>query len=538
MSEEIIWKDMSGEFVNYSISSLSEVRDKITHKKISIYGNRVKLVTVNKITKNLTLSKLMLEYFPVFEDPDIVWKTMSEEFSNYEVSSLSEVRNKTTHKKLIPYRNRVNLLTINKEPKSFTINVLMKKYFPIDDEPGVIWKNIRDCEGYEISSQSKVRNQKTGKILSIGNDNIVTVKMNGLFKTFSILTLMREHFPVIDNPNVIWKVITDFSNYDVSNLGNIRNTKTKKILNGSKNNGYICVGLINNDNILKSLPIHRIVAQAFIPNDDINKKVVNHLDGIKHNNNLNNLEWCSPQENSQHAIDTGLVKISKRAVYQLSLDNILVDTFESITDASKATDFNPQYIIECCKNEKPSYKEFKWKYVDENVQGRTEKEMKNLPSEEWRQIKDSNLHQISSLGRVRNVETGYILQTTISMDKREYTHIKILDKYKTYLVHRLVAMTFLPNFYDLAEVQHCDKNSLNNKVYNLKWISTLDNRRHSGAKSVNQLNLDGDFIKKWNCIKDASLELNIHASSIYACSLEKRKTAGNFKWEYSIDIIE
>jgi len=102
-----------------------------------------------------------------------------------------------------------------------------------------------------------------------------------------------------------YKIIPFAPKYAVSNLGNVMNLKTKKILkNRLKKDGYIDTILINNDSY-KSYLLHRLVAICFIDNP-FNYKQVNHINGIKTDNNLNNLEWCSHEQNIKHAIKTGL----------------------------------------------------------------------------------------------------------------------------------------------------------------------------------------------------------------------------------------
>lgn len=125
--------------------------------------------------------------------------------------------------------------------------------------------------------------------------------------------------------NEIWKTIPDYEDcYEASNLGRIRSlnrtikhphsikNKIKgKILKQSKfgrrqNKKYFGVNpSINGKN--KCCFVHRLVAQAFIPNPE-NKPCINHKDGDKDNNKVENLEWCTYKENSIHAVKTGLHK--------------------------------------------------------------------------------------------------------------------------------------------------------------------------------------------------------------------------------------
>ncbi len=96
------------------------------------------------------------------------------------------------------------------------------------------------------------------------------------------------------------------TNYWVSTCGNVYNMQRGNLLQGSSNRvtGYY-VYKITINGIKKTRLIHRLVAETFIPNPE-NKKEVNHLDGNKYNNRLDNLEWATPSENQHHAFKLGL----------------------------------------------------------------------------------------------------------------------------------------------------------------------------------------------------------------------------------------
>jgi NUMOD4 motif./HNH endonuclease. len=92
----------------------------------------------------------------------------------------------------------------------------------------------------------------------------------------------------------IFKKIEDFNGYSISNLGTVKNNKTNRILKlFQKREGYLQVQLGRKNN---PVYVHRLVAKAFIPNI-YNKKQVNHVDGNKQNNCVENLEWCDAREN-------------------------------------------------------------------------------------------------------------------------------------------------------------------------------------------------------------------------------------------------
>lgn len=102
-----------------------------------------------------------------------------------------------------------------------------------------------------------------------------------------------------------WSQIGD-TNYSVSSNGLVRNDKTNKLKSQTtKRDGYNKVDLYDGGE-RSSKRVHRLVAEAFIPNPD-NKPEINHIDGNKLNNDISNLEWVTGSENMIHAYETGLV---------------------------------------------------------------------------------------------------------------------------------------------------------------------------------------------------------------------------------------
>lgn len=108
----------------------------------------------------------------------------------------------------------------------------------------------------------------------------------------------------------VWKTINDFNNYEVSSYGNIRNVIKNNFLKPIKHStGYSVVNLCNSD-FRKTIRLHKIVATHFIENP-FNKDCINHINGIKTDNKVCNLEWVSQSENVTHAY----LKINKSSKY-------------------------------------------------------------------------------------------------------------------------------------------------------------------------------------------------------------------------------
>jgi hypothetical protein len=101
--------------------------------------------------------------------------------------------------------------------------------------------------------------------------------------------------------------------------------------------------------------------------------------------------------------------------------------------------------------------------------------------EEWRVIEGYNNYSVSNLGKVRNDKRGNILKGIIQHGEGRYLRVGLYDNniyHKPMLIHRLVAIAFLPNPENLPEVDHIDRNSQNNTLENLRWCSKANNLRN------------------------------------------------------------
>jgi len=162
----------------------------------------------------------------------------------------------------------------------------------------------------------------------------------------------------MENQIEIWKDVVDYeSYYEVSNLSNVRGKdrfikyksgkiifKKSKLLSPSMSGGYLNVGLCKNG-IVKRYGVHRLVAMMFIKNPE-NKKEVNHKNGIKTDNLLKNLEWCTPKENSAHAIKKRLINPSNGSShYRAKLTEIQILEIRRLKPIMKTKEISKMYNI-------------------------------------------------------------------------------------------------------------------------------------------------------------------------------------------------
>lgn len=174
----------------------------------------------------------------------------------------------------------------------------------------------------------------------------------------------------------IWKDIEGYEGlYQVSNLGNIKSfsrrgtqSRNDKVLKLTEEpNKYLRVALYKNG-VQKRMLVHRLVAKAFLSNEK-SLPQVNHISGIKSDNRVVNLEWCTAKENEKHAYEMGLHRIisgeehyASKKIIQYSKDKTFIREWVCARQIEKQLDINHRNILQCCQHKRKTAGGYIWEY--------------------------------------------------------------------------------------------------------------------------------------------------------------------------------
>lgn len=179
----------------------------------------------------------------------------------------------------------------------------------------------------------------------------------------------------------IWKDIKGYEGlYQISNLGRVKSLPRngtileERILKQSLTKRKYLTVILCKNNLIKNKQVHRLVAENFIPNIH-NKPIINHINGIKTDNRVENLEWCTYSENNFHAIKTGLrpslrgkQNKNSKIIYKIDkYNNKIIEIFYGIGEIERRIKRDASAISKCCrkcKNYKTAYG-FKWCYKED-----------------------------------------------------------------------------------------------------------------------------------------------------------------------------
>lgn len=342
-----LWLPVKGHEDKYEVSSLGKVKSKFNKKLLSTrINNSYYCVTLkNKWQpKSLYIHKLVAQQFIINNDP--MNKKIVDHINGNKLDNRKENLRWVTAKENMEYYN--DLLEINNTEilQLDKNNKLIKK-----------WKNIKEIlENNNYVRRTLLTGIKKNKI-TYGHfwkfDKDIDLKIKKGIKIDKNIKLEEDE---------IFKIIVtfeerDFSNYEISNYGKIKNIETKEyIAPYLRKDKYLYINL-KDKNTKKRINklIHRLVAHLFIEGKTEEKYYINHIDENRSNNHSKNLEWCTPTRNTIHSVGRKINQLDKKT-------GEILKTFDSISQAGKFLNRNPNGIGTCCTKKKNSAFGYKWEY--------------------------------------------------------------------------------------------------------------------------------------------------------------------------------
>jgi hypothetical protein len=371
-----------------------------------------------------------------------------------------------------------------------------------------------------------------------------------------------------------WKTTTVNADYEVSNLGRVRSNKHGKVrvlkpfkssnkVNSDKYGFYLSVRLLNNGTE-KDYSVHRLVAMAFIPNPN-NLPCVNHKNGLRSDNSVENLEWCDASYNTWHSYHIlGNKNGTEKKVYQFSKDGVLIREWESISSASNELGIDSSSISSVCK--KNSCRKiaggYIWRYEgDDDVEIKYEKASPVVQISKYGDfikrfdtIQEASVEVGISEGGIAgcckknncgyNYAGGYLWRYEKDYNEKEFGYYKdktfikmtmnniFVEEYKG--VHELIDNSDC----ELIKVIMCCKGQ-RKSTNGFRWCVKEEGnktRETKREKPVVKLTKDFVFISEYSSAVEASKNNNVCSTNIgISCKHKGKYNVKGYKWMYKKD---
>src|SRR6202522_3121523 len=351
-----------------------------------------------------------------------------------------------------------------------------------------------------------------------------------------------------------WKIIPDYPNYKIYTDGTIYNIKTNKEFKGSiSSSGYKLVTL-SDGLISKKKLIHYLLAKCFIENPD-NKPIVDHIDRNKLNNDLSNLRWSTPSQNNSNKKKRDNMTSKYKGVlltkngawwssFRFNNKKYYLGTYDTEIQAAKAYD----------KKAKELNPEFAWtNFIDdvenpdliENIAPTSKNKRQKIVDDTFAIISGYPNYKINKEGIILNIKTNKYLFCNVS----NYKRVSLINNNGRYreLIHRLLALTFIPNPDNKPIVDHIDRNKLNNDLSNLRWCSQIENSHNRHKRNNTTSKYKGVSLNKHGTWGSSSRFNNIYCylgtydTEIQAAKAYDKKVKElnpEFAWTNFIDDVE
>ena len=279
---------------------------------------------------------------------EIIWKNINN-YDNYSVSNMGTIKNKTTNRILKYYiRNGYPSITLCKQnkKKTFNIHTIVASHF-LGKPQGQYVVNHKN----EDKTDSRLENLE-----------YITYGENTKYSATSKRSINNTVFNLTE-----FQEIPNYINYMISRNAEVYSKKLKRICCLTVlPNGYHKIKLKGDNGIYKDLYAHVLVAMTYLQYiPSTNKIVINHIDGIKGNNHVSNLEIITHKENMKHSVTMNHATIFRKAVYYIDDLGSKVE-FPSAKEASTITGIDNSTILKSCKSDYRLAGKYRWYFTLSN----------------------------------------------------------------------------------------------------------------------------------------------------------------------------
>lgn len=337
--------------------------------------------------------------------------------------------------------------------------------------------------------------------------------------------------------DIAWKPIPGYPGYEASDQGSLR--CGTQILNLREVAGYQRTGLVQSG-VKRTVLVHRMVALAFLPSPADGQTQVNHKNGVKCDNSISNLEWCTPAENQRHAAETGLRNRKAkpgRAVERRSVSTGEVTVSLSVRAAAREVGLRShKCILTAIIHPERTSAGFYWRYPSiEPIS----------PEETWKRIEDCDgfaltkvAYSVSSEGRVKNFEYDRLLTPTLTAAGYLVVGLTIPRGHRCFFVHRLVATAFCdpPDISPSLDVDHVNRDKTDNRAVNLQWLARAEHQRKTRGVAVVQIGANGERVETYSTVSDAAKTVGVNPQSITDALHGRAQQSAGFKWVRKADL--